>query len=238
MIELRELGPHDTVALLRIYSPEATRHLDREAMDAAEARYYLRDAAAAAAQTPRTLYVLGLVVDGDLVGVVKLHRDRPVAAVGYILRADAWGRGYATEGVRRILALAFGRLGLPEVRAKHRPENPASGRVLRKAGFVPTGEHDGYATYAMRAPTPREVAVEVRPVAGYELEIEGADDRPFVTFDDMDDNRDEVVSQSVREALGIPGHVPLVLMIKDSYGPVARTEESAVGIPAPPGSAD
>ncbi|MFD5559765.1 GNAT family N-acetyltransferase [Kitasatospora griseola] len=238
MIELRELRPDDAEALLRIYSSEATRYLDREAMDAAEAHHCLRDAAAAAAQTPRTLYVLGLAVDGDLVGVVKLHRDRPVAAVSYILRADTWGRGYATAGVRRILALAFGRLGLPEVRAKHRPENPASGRVLRKAGFVLTGEHNGYATYAMRAPTPREVTVEVHPVAGYELEIEGVDHRPFVTLEDMDDNHDEVVTQSVSEALGIPDHAPLVLMIKDAYGPLARTGQASAGFPLPPGSAD
>ncbi|MGW4384826.1 GNAT family N-acetyltransferase [Kitasatospora sp. NPDC004531] len=144
-----ELGSGDAEALLRIYSAEATRHLGREAMDATEAHRYVRDAAA---QVPRMLYVLGLTVDGNLVGVVKLHRDRPVAAVSYILRPDAWGRGYATEGVRRILALAFGRLGLPEVRAKHRPDNLSSGRVLRKASF---------ATYAVRAPTPRDVAVEV-----------------------------------------------------------------------------
>ncbi|GGQ68114.1 GNAT family N-acetyltransferase [Kitasatospora griseola] len=237
MIELRELSPRDAEALLRIYSSEATRYLDREAMDAAEARHYLRDAAASAAQTPRTLYVLGLAVDGDLVGIVKLHRDRPVAAVSYILRADAWDRGYATAGVRRILALAFGHLGLPHVRAKHRPDNPASGRVLRKAGFTPTGEHDGFATYTMRVPIPREVAVEVHPVAGYELEIEGTDDRPFVTLEDMDDSRDEVVTQSVREALGIPDHAPPVLMIKDPYGPIARTEQASA-FPLPPGSAD
>ncbi|MEV7783586.1 GNAT family N-acetyltransferase [Kitasatospora sp. NPDC088351] len=152
MIELRELAPGDAGALLRIYSVEATKHLGRAAMDATEARHYARHAAASAAQSPRTLYMFGLVVDGDLLGVVKLHLDRPVAAVSYILRADAWGRGHATEGVRKILALAFGHLGLPEVHAKHHPDNPASGRVLRKAGFVPTGEHAGFTTYAIRPP--------------------------------------------------------------------------------------
>ncbi|MFG2911302.1 GNAT family N-acetyltransferase [Kitasatospora sp. NPDC048298] len=152
MIELRELGPGDAGALLRIYSAESTRYLGRAPMDADEARHRVRDVAAAAAQSPRALYVLGLAVDGDLLGVVKLHRDRPVAAVSYILRADAWGRGYATEGVRRIVALAFGHLGLPQVRARHRADNPASGRVLLKAGFVPTGERGGFMTYSIRPP--------------------------------------------------------------------------------------
>ncbi|MFF7458242.1 GNAT family N-acetyltransferase [Kitasatospora sp. NPDC008115] len=150
MIELRELVPGDAGALLRIYSAEATRYLGRAPMDAAEARYYARTAAAHAAQHPRALYMLGLAVDGDLVGIVKLHRDRPAAAISYILRPDAWGRGYATEGVHKILALAFGHLGLPEVRAKHHPDNPASGRVLLKAGFVPTGEDPDCLTYVIR----------------------------------------------------------------------------------------
>ncbi|MFE6049903.1 GNAT family N-acetyltransferase [Kitasatospora sp. NPDC056446] len=152
MIELRELAPADVDALLGIYGAEATKYLGRAAMDVAEARYYIRDAAASAELSPRTLYVLGLTVDGDLLGVVKLHCDRPVAAVSYILRPDSWGRGYATEGVRKILALAFGHLGLPEIRARHHPGNPASGRVLLKAGFVPTGEQTGFMTYAIRSP--------------------------------------------------------------------------------------
>ncbi|MET8542947.1 GNAT family N-acetyltransferase [Kitasatospora sp. NPDC004799] len=154
MIELRELGTGDAEALLRIYSAESTRYLGRAPMNADEARYRSRDIVVAAARWPRTRYVLGLVVDGDLLGVVKLHCDRPVAAVSYILRADAWGRGYATEGVRKILDLAFGRLGLPMVRAKHHVDNPASGRVLLKAGFTPTGEHNGFITYAAQADQP------------------------------------------------------------------------------------
>ncbi|MFJ7909060.1 GNAT family N-acetyltransferase [Kitasatospora sp. NPDC096204] len=152
MIELRELEPGDDIALLRIYSAESTKYLGRAPMDADEARHCLRDIVAAAEQLPRTLYVLGLVVDGDLLGVVKLHRDRPVAALSYILRVDAWGRGHATEGVRRILDLAFEYLALPKVRAKHRTDNPASGRVLLKAGFIPTGEHNGFSTYTIDAP--------------------------------------------------------------------------------------
>ncbi|MFJ8443811.1 GNAT family N-acetyltransferase [Kitasatospora griseola] len=150
MIELRELAPRDAAALVGIYSGQAVKYLPRAPMDAAEARHYVRDAMAAAAHIPRTLYVLGLDVDGDLLGVVKLHCDRPVAAISYILRTDAWGRGHATEGVRQILSLAFEHLGLPEVRAKHHPANSASGRVLLKAGFTPTGERAGLMTYSTR----------------------------------------------------------------------------------------
>ncbi|MER7674916.1 GNAT family N-acetyltransferase [Kitasatospora sp. NPDC096128] len=163
MIELRELSPEDAGALLRIYSAESTKYLGRAAMDAPEARCRVRDAAASATQSPRTLYVLGLAVDGDLLGVVKLNRGRPVATISYILREDAWGQGYATEGVRQLLALAFGRLGLPEVRAKHHPDNPASGSVLLKAGFAFTGEHSGFLTYAAWPPTAHPARPEHPP---------------------------------------------------------------------------
>ncbi|MFD7829878.1 GNAT family N-acetyltransferase [Kitasatospora sp. NPDC059803] len=152
MIVLRELTRNDATALQRIYSPESTRFLQRGPMDAAEARSAARDAVASAAQSPRTLYTLGLDFDGDLLGIIKLLLDRPVATLGYILRADTWGKGHATEAVLRILALGFGHLGLPEIHAKHHPDNPASGRVLLKAGFVPTGEHAGFTTYAIRPP--------------------------------------------------------------------------------------
>ncbi|MFE5584282.1 GNAT family N-acetyltransferase [Kitasatospora sp. NPDC056531] len=152
MIALRELTPDDAAALQRIYSPESTRFLGRRPMDAAEARKAARDAAASAIQSPRSVYVLGLDLDGDLLGIIKLHLDRPVATLSYILRVDAWGKGHATEAVRRILALGFGHLGLPEIHAKHHPDNPASGRVLLKAGFAPTGEHAGFTTYAIRPP--------------------------------------------------------------------------------------
>ncbi|MEV0190233.1 GNAT family N-acetyltransferase [Kitasatospora purpeofusca] len=67
----------------------------------------------------------------------------------YVLRAAARGRGYATEGVRRILVLGVDRFGAAAIRARHHPDNPASGRVLRRAGFVPTGVGAGFVTCAL-----------------------------------------------------------------------------------------
>ncbi|MFJ9459299.1 GNAT family N-acetyltransferase [Kitasatospora sp. NPDC101447] len=152
MVRLRELTPDDAVALQSIYSPESTRFLGRGPMDAAEARSAAHDAAASAARSPRMIYTLGLDVDGDLLGIAKLHLDRSFASAGYVLRPDAWGKGLATEAVRGLVALGFGHLGLSAIRAKHHPQNPASGRVLLKAGFEPTGEHAGFTTYAIRSP--------------------------------------------------------------------------------------
>ncbi|MER7705426.1 GNAT family N-acetyltransferase [Kitasatospora sp. NPDC097605] len=152
MIELRELVLGDASAVQRIYSAESVRYLGRAAMDSREAAEFVTAAVASAKRDPRTLYTLGLTVDGDLLGVVKLHLVRPVAAVSYILRSDAWGQGYATEGVRKALALGLGHLRLPEIHARHHPDNRASGRVLLKAGFNFTGVRANFLTYAIRPP--------------------------------------------------------------------------------------
>ena len=58
--------------------------------------------------------------------------------VGYWIAPDSWGRGYATEALGGLLSLA--RLaGHRRIVGRHAVDNPASGRVLRKAGFRPTG---------------------------------------------------------------------------------------------------
>jgi RimJ/RimL family protein N-acetyltransferase len=47
--------------------------------------------------------------------------------------------------------LAFNGLELAAVGAKHRLDNPASGRVLAKTGFALVGESDGFAHYCKPA---------------------------------------------------------------------------------------
>ena len=58
---------------------------------------------------------------------------------GYWLVRRYWGRGYATEAGRALLATARHGLRLRRLDAGHFLDNPASGRVLEKLGFKPTG---------------------------------------------------------------------------------------------------
>jgi RimJ/RimL family protein N-acetyltransferase len=60
--------------------------------------------------------------------------------LGYWLTPEAWGRGYATEAGCAVVAIARHALGLNRLVAGHFTDNEASGRVLRKLGFQPTGE--------------------------------------------------------------------------------------------------
>jgi RimJ/RimL family protein N-acetyltransferase len=74
----------------------------------------------------------------DVIGGIGLAEVDGQATLGYWITRDHWGQGYATEAGRAVLTLAR-TLGHRRVMARHFLDNPASGRVLRKLGFAPTG---------------------------------------------------------------------------------------------------
>jgi RimJ/RimL family protein N-acetyltransferase len=55
--------------------------------------------------------------------------------LGYRLRRAAWGRGYATEGSRALIAKAFGELGVRRVHAETMVVHSASRAVMERAGL-------------------------------------------------------------------------------------------------------
>jgi RimJ/RimL family protein N-acetyltransferase len=65
--------------------------------------------------------------DGDRV-------DQP--ELGYRLRREVWGRGYATEGARALIRKGFTDLGAQRVVASAFRANLASRRVMEKCGMT------------------------------------------------------------------------------------------------------
>jgi RimJ/RimL family protein N-acetyltransferase len=77
--------------------------------------------------------------DGSrIVGCCGLGEYEGHVELGYWIGREYWGRGYATEAARAVLRLARA-IGYRRIRAGHFADNPASGKVLRKAGFKATG---------------------------------------------------------------------------------------------------
>ena len=74
-----------------------------------------------------------------IVGSCGLGR-RPSGAVelGYWIARRHWNRGFATEAGHALIDIAR-TLKLAQLEASHFVDNPASGRVLEKLGFVATG---------------------------------------------------------------------------------------------------
>ena len=82
-------------------------------------------------------------VAGQAVGGVSLRPGHDVercsAEIGYWLGEPFWGRGIMTSAVRTVTEHAFDQLGLTRVFAVPFARNPASSRVLDKAGYEREG---------------------------------------------------------------------------------------------------
>ncbi|TWB55341.1 RimJ/RimL family protein N-acetyltransferase [Rhizobium sp. ERR 922] len=90
-----------------------------------------------------------LLIPADAVG--------PDIEIGWRLNRRAWGKGYATEAARPVLAHAFQTLELDRVIADIAPGNAASIRVAQKLGLSQprkTTYHDEpFASYSMTRAT-------------------------------------------------------------------------------------
>ncbi|NJD11493.1 MAG: GNAT family N-acetyltransferase [Gemmatimonadetes bacterium] len=76
-----------------------------------------------------------------LVGCIELRieREHERAETGYWIGVPYWGQGFATEALRAVCRYGFEDLGLGRIYAQHVAWNPASGRVLEKAGMTREG---------------------------------------------------------------------------------------------------
>ena len=82
--------------------------------------------------------------------------------LGYWIARTHWGQGYATEAAAAVVANARDTLRLRQLHAGHFLDNPASGRVLEKLGFKPTGAVSQRYSVARRgAAECREFAIDL-----------------------------------------------------------------------------
>lgn len=83
----------------------------------------------------------GIYVDGSLIGgALHFPGEDGNQEIGYFVGEDHWGKGYATKAAMAIIDLAREQGFTGKLIAQHAKDNPASGRVLEKVGFVVVGE--------------------------------------------------------------------------------------------------
>jgi len=84
-------------------------------------------------------YVFGIIDKSSqrFAGCMGIHPapEHNRAEVGYWIGLPFWGRGLATAALRLLLQFGFETLKLNRVEAGHFDYNPASGRVMQKAGM-------------------------------------------------------------------------------------------------------
>jgi len=84
-----------------------------------------------------------IALPSEAIGCIglKLGHDvhRKTAEVGYWLGEPFWGRGIMSEAVSELTRWAFGAFDLERIYAEPFANNPASVRVLERAGFACEG---------------------------------------------------------------------------------------------------
>jgi RimJ/RimL family protein N-acetyltransferase len=88
------------------------------------------------------LFTIADAETGGMLGAADLWRERPdptVGEIGYLLLAEARGRGATTRAVRLLAAWALRELGMTRVEAFVDPANTQSVRVLERAEFSREG---------------------------------------------------------------------------------------------------
>jgi len=143
-LRLRWLEERDVDALYEIFGdPAVIRYWSSPALtDRKAAARLLQEIRDYAVQG--TLYQWGVALrNGDqVIGTVTLawiNREHRRADVGFALAASAWGQGYATEAVARLIKYAFDDMELHRLGADVDPRNERSIRLLERLGFQREG---------------------------------------------------------------------------------------------------
>jgi RimJ/RimL family protein N-acetyltransferase len=137
-LRLRLLKATDAadIARLLVNDPEAVRMTASmsEPMNEAAARDWIERRTS----PDQHVFAILLAISGEFIGSIGLGGERELPYVGYWIGRPHWNRGYATEAVQGLIEYARW-LGIRSLQADTFPNNPASARVLAKAGFSNTG---------------------------------------------------------------------------------------------------
>lgn len=81
----------------------------------------------------------------ELIGLIGLALQdyktdfTPAVDIGWRLRKDAWGKGYATEGAKKCLEFGFKHLKLSKIISTCTVDNQRSENVMKKIGMLSLG---------------------------------------------------------------------------------------------------
>ncbi len=133
---LREMRADDAGPLLALFGdPRFMASFDAAPFErAAMARWVARNLAHQR-EHGYGLFTIEEKESGTVIGDCGLELIDVGAELGYDLRVDRWGRGFATEAATAVRDLAVGALALPRVVSLIRVGNGASRRVAEKIGM-------------------------------------------------------------------------------------------------------
>ena len=81
-------------------------------------------------------FVYGIYSKNKIIGFInQVSLENDIIELGYFIASNEWNKGYATEALKTAINELF-RMGIKAVQAAHFECNPASGRVMQKAGML------------------------------------------------------------------------------------------------------
>jgi ribosomal-protein-alanine N-acetyltransferase len=157
---LREFVPEDLDALAAVLSDAETMRYYPAALDRAGVAAWIERNRRRYADPGHGLWALVLKSNGELIGDCGLTRqvvdETDEIEIGYHVRRDLWGRGYASEAALACQGYGFSRLGSERLISLIRPENLPSRRVAEKTGLSlwkeVTWRELPHCVYAIRRP--------------------------------------------------------------------------------------
>ena len=136
---LREFIPQDANALAAVLGDPLAMQYYPAPFDQAEIDRWIRRNRARYFDPGFGLWAMLLKHSGELIGdcgcFIRELEGSVEFELGWHVRRDLWGRGYATEAARHCAEYAFSRLGAERIIALVRPENKSSCRVAEKIGM-------------------------------------------------------------------------------------------------------
>lgn len=139
-LTLREFEPEDVDALATILSDPETMRFYPMSFDRASVIDWIRRNRTRYASDGHGLWAMILNSTGELIGDCGLVRQSVEGTdeieIGYHVRRDLWGHGYATEAARACRDYAFANVKVDRLISLIRPENLASCRVAEKNGMT------------------------------------------------------------------------------------------------------
>ncbi len=137
---LREFVPDDADALALVVSDAETMRYYPSPMDRAGVEEWIARNRRRYAQNGHGLWAIELKSTGEFLGdcgvTVQLVDGAEEIEIGYHLRRDRWGHGYATEAARACRDWVFANLDASYVVSLIRPENMPSRRVAERNGMT------------------------------------------------------------------------------------------------------
>lgn len=141
-LALRPVSPRDAGPITEaVNDPRVYRMLARVPPGQTKAQTLAWIATHDTGRAADTDHTFAITQAGDLLGVIGAHRtaaDLPFE-IGYWLKPAAWGQGICTEAGAGIIGWLEKARGVRALVAGHFFDNPASGHILKKLGFLPSG---------------------------------------------------------------------------------------------------